>query len=78
MDNGAHSSRPPYLTPELDAGRWSFGTIVLVVVLFGILAAAVWYAARAWTAVERTADAGGRLCRHDAWRRVLAVWSASD
>ena len=37
---------------ELDAGRWSFGTIVLVVVLFGILAGAVWYAAYAWMAVD--------------------------
>jgi hypothetical protein len=38
--------------PELDAGRWSFGTIVLFVVLFGILAGAVWYAAYAWMAVD--------------------------
>jgi hypothetical protein len=37
---------------ELDAGRWSFGTIVLVVVLFGILAGAVWYAAYAWMSVD--------------------------
>jgi hypothetical protein len=38
--------------PELDAGRWSFGTIMLVVVLFGILAGAVWYAAYAWLSVD--------------------------
>ena len=34
------------------AGRWSFGTIVLVVALFGILAGALWYAAYAWMSVD--------------------------
>ncbi len=39
-------------SPEPGAGRWSFGTIVLVVVLFGILAGACWYAAHAWMSVD--------------------------
>ena len=34
------------------SGQWGFGTIVLVVVLFGILAGAVWYAAHAWMSVD--------------------------
>jgi hypothetical protein len=32
-------------------GGWGFGTIVLVVSLFGFLAAALWYAADAWISV---------------------------
>lgn len=39
-------------SPEPDAARWSFGTIVLVVVLFGILIGASWYAAYAWMSVD--------------------------
>jgi hypothetical protein len=38
--------------PEPGAERWSLGTIALVVVLFGILAASLWYAAQAWMSVE--------------------------
>ncbi len=44
----------PTATPDsaLGAGRWGFGTIVLVLVLFGILAGALWYAAHAWMSVD--------------------------
>ncbi|MFY9694868.1 MAG: hypothetical protein WA776_15350 [Xanthobacteraceae bacterium] len=38
--------------PKPGHRQWGFGTISLVVVLFGILAGALWYAARAWTSVE--------------------------
>jgi hypothetical protein len=34
------------------ASQWGFGTILLVVVLFGILAGASWYAAQAWMSVD--------------------------
>jgi hypothetical protein len=37
--------------PALRSG-WGVGTIVVVVVLFGILAAALWYAAQAWISVD--------------------------
>jgi len=40
------SSRAP------SAGHWGVGTIVLVVVLFAMLAAALWYAAHAWMSVD--------------------------
>jgi hypothetical protein len=34
------------------AARMNFGTIVVLVALFGILAVASWYAARAWISVD--------------------------
>jgi len=39
-------------TPAPGAARTSFGTIVMVVALLGILAGASWYAAQAWLSVD--------------------------
>ena len=37
---------------KLTAKLGTFGTIALIVPLFAILAAAIWFASRAWTAVS--------------------------
>ena len=48
IEPGAKRAAEPYA----GARRTGLGTIVLLAALFGILAGAIWYAARAWTAVE--------------------------
>jgi hypothetical protein len=37
---------------KLTARLGTFGTIAMIVALFAILAAAIWFASRAWTAVS--------------------------
>ena len=51
MDKATIERTNPLSTAPSSA-RWTFGTIVLVVVLFGILAEALWYAAYAWMSVD--------------------------